>query len=171
MSWTWVDQGKAKHTRVYLHCYRMSNITTTWAICSLMMVITSQVTQPSIVWTAIMIRHRTARKIWFTSNLLSSAKKLNGEWCKVRLNQGQRWQICKLVRKCGIYHLCLWFLPRFLVFVPSLPRTNLCKSNFSCSVVSKLVKYDSNCTWRYKKAWSYYCIATRSNPRGWQVTV
>ena len=148
MSWTWVDQGKAIYTRVYLHFYRVSNITTTWAICSLMMVITSQVTQPSIVWIAIMIRHRTARKIWFTSNLLSSnimPKKLNGEWCKVRLSQGQRWQIphlpMNLQPHVNWYANAIFTIFAFDFFLVSSSLYQVCPEQICVNLIFLAVSY------------------------------
>ena len=80
----------------------------------------------------------TARKIWFSANLLSANKvqkvqKRMKSRAKILVNTAFSLKYatpCKLVCKCNIYHLCLWFPPLLYFFFfflhYYLPRANLC---------------------------------------------
>ena len=80
----------------------------------------------------------TARKFSFTPNLLSA--NLVQKKCKLRLNEGQRWQIPYFpsnlkphVNWQANWPSLLLISPCLQFFAPYLHRVNLCKSNFSCS--------------------------------------
>ena len=99
----------------------------------------------------------TKRIMHCTENLIYrkfTQSKFSAKRCKL-LNQEQRWYSlpmlgwyflpiyeftspCKLVRRCGVYHLCLRFPPTLNFFAPYFSGVNLCKSNFSCSDESTL---------------------------------